>query len=588
MHPFWARALAMAALAVCANTLHAADAVPTAQTGLEQVQAQKRVAYEAVLAQFDRAIAATPDDAAIGVARCEYIHQFTDDEIGDWVDGAEEDFAACGEWLQERWPAAPAVQLFELEQAWGDDAIAAAETLGKAVDQWPAPLRVRAFAHLAYAYEDSDSQRAGDYAVRAAELGHAESARQAIEYLASRKRYREATTLLDTLPVPADTWIANNILREALELPDRQAAWRTAQRFERGGRKDLSGAVTAAALLRTGDVAGARKRLGHREVVPQDRPHAFDIAVAARDADTALSLIDASDLEQVNANLGRFAILATAMPSTLFSAPMISMAFVLVAMLLGLTLFCGALLVPVHYRGLARRLRHLSPPALFERASLRRAWYGLAIALCVPMLAMFFVAPESVQGFLDSQHTSGLYRGMLWGSIAGLLFLAPMTRGMSRRELVGDRAVWRSWKRLLLAWGVLMLVAFVQAKVHEWTGGGGETLQTKMVETVVGEGNAALGGFGAMLLIALLGPVFEEIVFRGLLLGGLARHISFGWANALQALAFALAHDDAPRFAFYFAMGLLGGWLVKSTRSLGPAIALHVLNNALFVALRML
>src|SRR5688572_22366009 len=187
MQRIWGRALALAALAWWAGMGHAAEGSLSAEAGLAQVQAQKRAAYEEVLARFDRAIAQAPGDPSIGVARCEYINRFTDDEAGDWIDRAEDDFAACGEWLQARWPAAPAVQLFELEQAWGEDAIAVAGTLGKAVDQWPAPLRMRAYSHLAYAYEDVDGARAGDYAVRAAELGHAGSAGQAIQHLVAAK-----------------------------------------------------------------------------------------------------------------------------------------------------------------------------------------------------------------------------------------------------------------------------------------------------------------------------------------------------------------------------------------------------------------
>ncbi len=81
--------------------------------------------------------------------------------------------------------------------------------------------------------------------------------------------------------------------------------------------------------------------------------------------------------------------------------------------------------------------------------------------------------------------------------------------------------------------------------------------------------------------------VFEELIFRGLILGGLTRHISFGWANTLQAALFAAIHDDPPRFLFYFAPGLPGGWLVRRNRSLGPAIALHAVNNTFAFSLRM-
>lgn len=583
----WGRALALVALAWWAGAGQAADAVPTAQAGLEQVQAQKRVAYEAVLAQFDRAIAAAPDDASIGVARCEYIEPFTDDEGGEWIEGAEEAFEDCRQWLQERWPAAPAVQLFELEQVWDDEALPAfVDKSGKAVDGWPAALRMRAYAHLAYLYDDTDAPLAGDYAVRAAELGDAGSVGKAIRHLAARERFEQATRLLDAVAVPEDEWTATSIVRAAFALPDKQAAWRAVQRFEQGGIEDLTAVVAATAQLRAGDIAGARKRLGDEKVVgKKDQPLAFDIAVAARDRQAALSYIDFTDMDDLNANLGRAAILAQAMPSTLFSGPMVGMAFVLFAMLAFITLFAGLLFVPVHYRGLARRLRHLPTPPLFERASLPKAWYAVAIALCVPMLAVFVVAPESVASMLEGAKASGMFGGLLWGTFIGLICLVPALFGMSRREFLGDRNAVRAWKRVLLSWGLLMVVATLLAQYHAWVGEGSETLHTEMIETVVGEGNAALGGFGAMLLIALLGPVFEELVFRGLLLGGLTRHISFRWANVLQALAFALAHDDAPRFAFYFTMGLLAGALVKSTRSLAPAIALHVLNNALFVAL---
>ena len=108
MKASWARALAFAALIGWSTATLAAGTIPTAQAGLEQVQAQKRMGYEAVLAQFDRAIAAAPDDASIGVARCEFINQFTDEEF-EWIEGADEHYAACAKWLGTRWPGAPAV-----------------------------------------------------------------------------------------------------------------------------------------------------------------------------------------------------------------------------------------------------------------------------------------------------------------------------------------------------------------------------------------------------------------------------------------------------------------------------------------------
>jgi len=96
---------------------------------------------------------------------------------------------------------------------------------------------------------------------------------------------------------------------------------------------------------------------------------------------------------------------------------------------------------------------------------------------------------------------------------------------------------------------------------------------------------AHIGGTGlAMLMVAILVPFYEELVFRGFVLGGLARHLSFGWANTWQALLFALLHFDFPHFAFYFVLGLLAGWLVRRTRGLAASIGLHAANNAIACA----
>jgi hypothetical protein len=98
----------------------------------------------------------------------------------------------------------------------------------------------------------------------------------------------------------------------------------------------------------------------------------------------------------------------------------------------------------------------------------------------------------------------------------------------------------------------------------------------------IAAGAAHIGGAAlALLLVAVLVPILEELVFRGFILGGLTRHLSFGWANTLQACLFAILHFDFTHVAFYVSLGLVAGWLVRRTRGLGASIALHVLNNAI-------
>jgi membrane protease YdiL (CAAX protease family) len=112
------------------------------------------------------------------------------------------------------------------------------------------------------------------------------------------------------------------------------------------------------------------------------------------------------------------------------------------------------------------------------------------------------------------------------------------------------------------------------------TGADTDTMQQQAMQALAEGGRETVGPAISLLLVALLVPIVEELVFRGLLLGGLSRHLSFGWANAVQSGVFALVHVDSPRLLGYFALALLAGWLVRRTGSLWPAMLLHALNNA--------
>lgn len=96
--------------------------------------------------------------------------------------------------------------------------------------------------------------------------------------------------------------------------------------------------------------------------------------------------------------------------------------------------------------------------------------------------------------------------------------------------------------------------------------------------------NLAWGGplvAGASLLgTVLFAPVFEEIVFRGLLYATLRRRLAWPTAAALSAGVFAIAHGyGAAGFGSVFVSGLLWAIAYERTGSLWPNTAAHVMNN---------
>jgi len=88
---------------------------------------------------------------------------------------------------------------------------------------------------------------------------------------------------------------------------------------------------------------------------------------------------------------------------------------------------------------------------------------------------------------------------------------------------------------------------------------------------------------------ALLGPAWEELLFRGLLLDRLRRHLPVWAAVLLSALLISLVHDNHFSLAltgllFFlerFVIGVVAALLVLRYRSLVPAFLFHAANNAL-------
>ncbi len=99
----------------------------------------------------------------------------------------------------------------------------------------------------------------------------------------------------------------------------------------------------------------------------------------------------------------------------------------------------------------------------------------------------------------------------------------------------------------------------------------------------------------ALLAVAfvVIGPLAEEVLFRGALLRGLQRRVSTSWAVFASALVFALVHpllDIGTGFAVpaLLFLGLVSGWRAAQTGSLSQSIYLHAGFNLLTVLGRLI
>jgi sodium transport system permease protein len=178
-----------------------------------------------------------------------------------------------------------------------------------------------------------------------------------------------------------------------------------------------------------------------------------------------------------------------------------------------------------------------------------------------------------------------------WGLLATLwgLFLLP-TLGFARLRgwSLGQTFAWRpaqpGWWLLAAVLGVagpLWMASAMQGLIG-WLAPVSEASRAEALEMLQAyfPRPASAAGWLWLLFLAAVSPaVCEEHLCRGLLLQGLRREWSAGWAVLLSALAFGILHLSLERLPATTLLGLVLGWITLRSGSIGPAILLHAVHN---------
>ena len=85
--------------------------------------------------------------------------------------------------------------------------------------------------------------------------------------------------------------------------------------------------------------------------------------------------------------------------------------------------------------------------------------------------------------------------------------------------------------------------------------------------------------FTMILLVVIVAPVLEELIFRFVILSLGRRFMSFKTANILQAALFGIYHMNLVQGIYAFILGYMIGLFRKYTGSVIPCICFHVVFN---------
>ncbi|WP_294628335.1 CPBP family intramembrane glutamic endopeptidase [uncultured Bacteroides sp.] len=100
--------------------------------------------------------------------------------------------------------------------------------------------------------------------------------------------------------------------------------------------------------------------------------------------------------------------------------------------------------------------------------------------------------------------------------------------------------------------------------------------------------NILQSGWGGLLAIAIVGPVIEELLFRGAVTKALLQQYAPRKAILISALLFGVFHLNPAQMLPAFCIGILLGWIYYKSGSLIPCIFMHILNNsvAIYISIR--
>ncbi len=154
-------------------------------------------------------------------------------------------------------------------------------------------------------------------------------------------------------------------------------------------------------------------------------------------------------------------------------------------------------------------------------------------------------------------------------TIVGVLIYKKLRRGEGR----AFRLSLRGFNPMLILWGfVLVLITGIVI----------EPVLNLFPESFLKLVNqmGAKGGWSILMLV-ILAPVMEEVLFRGILLEAVRSKYSSGRAIVVSALMFGVIHFIPQQVVNAFVIGLILGYIYVRTDSLWPVIIIHALNNAM-------
>lgn len=197
--------------------------------------------------------------------------------------------------------------------------------------------------------------------------------------------------------------------------------------------------------------------------------------------------------------------------------------------------------------------------------TIRQAWILFLIFVAMNVGASFLVFP-----FQNSAPNFGFFLAYSVG-MGATYFIALQLRTRKPGESLHSfqPGNWIIYPILLVATWACMLFIMPVVEIYpppEWL----QDLLEELIDS---------SSIWAFLSLVVAAPIFEELVFRGIILDGFLKQYAVRKSILWSAFFFGLYHLNPWQFVTAFGLGIFIGWIYHRTRSLLPCMAIHAFAN---------
>ena len=570
----------------------------------EMKNSSDKVYYEC-LSQYDQYLISNPNDVDVLIERCKFIQLAQYDDYEEYNPN-QEAFDSSALYLEQQFPEDPRVLLFQTSYKWGDDLDQVLQIAEKSIKETRKNWSSKQLAAIYQAMADDcywKDEYSDAYAYSLKAINFEPDLKYSLNHariLIETGRNQEALSVLRSIQdTTTRVWQLNQVAYLLIILeayPEALAAYNTISELDSSYNNNQELASTLEGI---GKYNSARTYLLKDTATYWNKETAkknlFIHDFQFQESSMLLASYNAyRDLGYAMDPLGIYRL------KIFFKYPTVGWRwkdmlglFTMFFTVIGLILLPSVWVLPVYFVGkhwnLTDRFRNIQ-----ANWGLKGFWLVSSGYLIATLIALSFGDTEFLYSILSSEDAVSELkmpqeaRMILMFFISFGLFAVVAMIGRNPRILLSTNWTWK--KTMLTAIGWLLLFRFCVGIYVRIGGFAGEltvvnlSLDTDLLLATQEQLKAILGTYGNLIgfiLIAVLVPIYEEIIFRGVILDSISKYLGFNSANGIQAILFGLIHESLFLFPAYVVFALLAGYLRKRSGGLVAGMIIHMGNNAL-------